>query len=217
MNNEKGLLYLIQPAELVGTSRYKIGYSRTNDLNKFRKDYKKGSRFLDIYEYDHSPLLVREIRNNFNNKFKLVAGRTYYEGNENDIKKNFNAIINNHALANNCNVNNVNNSNNLLYQLCSKTSNKTNTNTCLYSCSPYSTIYTNTYTTNPYTTNPYTTNPYTTNTYTTNPYTTNPCSKNICNGSLANYAYMHNIMYGEKCATMKKSHTNPNKSCLYNV
>jgi len=191
MNNDKGLLYLIQPAELVGTSRYKIGYSRTNDLNKFRKDYKKGSRFLDIYEYDHSPLLVREIRNNFNNKFKLVAGRTYYEGNENDIKKNFNAIINNHALANNCNannVNNVNNSNNLLYQLCSKT----NTKTCLYSCSPYSTIY-------------------------TSPYTTNPCSKNICNGSLANYAYMHNIMYGEKCATMKKSHTNPNKSCLYNV
>jgi hypothetical protein len=192
MNNEKGLLYLIQPAELVGTSRYKVGYSRTNDLNKFRKDYKKGSRFLDIYEYDHSPLLVREIRNNFNNKFKLVAGRTYYEGNENDIKKNFNAIINNHALANNCNANNVNNSNNLLYQLCSKTNNKTNNNTCLYSCSPYSTIY-------------------------TSPYTTNPCSKNICNGSLANYAYMHNIMYGEKCATMKKSHTDPNKSCLYNV
>jgi hypothetical protein len=197
MNNEKGLLYLIQPAELVGTSRYKIGYSRTNDLNKFRKDYKKGSRFLDIYEYDHSPLLVREIRNNFNNKFKLVAGRTYYEGNENDIKKNFNAIINNHALANNSNANNVNNSNNLLYQLCSKTNNKTNTNTCLYSCSPYSTIYTSP--------------------YTTNPYSSNPCSKNICNGSLANYAYMHNIMYGEKCATMKKSHTNPNKSCLYNV
>jgi hypothetical protein len=205
MINEKGLLYLIQPAELVGTSRYKIGYSKTNDLNKFRKDYKKGSRFLDIYEYDHSPLLVREIRNNFNNKFKLVAGRTYYEGNENDIKKNFNAIINNHALANNSNANNVNNvsnvnnSNNLLYQLCSKT----NTKTCLYSSS--------------YTSCPYTTNPYTTNPYTTNPYTTNQCSKNTCNGSLANYAYMHNIMYGENCLTMKKSHTNPNKSCLYNV
>jgi len=179
MINEKGLLYLIQPAELVGTSRYKIGYSRTNNLNKFRKDYKKGSRFLDIYEYDHSPLLVREIRNNFNNKFKLVAGRTYYEGNENDIKKNFNAIINSYALANN---NNVNNSNNLLYQLCSK--NKTKN--CQYSTSQYTSQY------------------------------TSPCSKKICNGSLANYAYMHNIMYGENCATMKKSHTNPNKSCLYN-
>ena len=93
MINDKGLLYLIQPAELVGTQRYKIGYSKNNDINKFRKDYKKGSRFLDIYEYDRSSLLVREIRNNFNNKFKLVAGRTYYEGNENDIKKNFNVVL----------------------------------------------------------------------------------------------------------------------------
>ena len=167
MINDKGLLYLIQPAELVGTSRYKIGYSKNNDLNKFRKDYKKGSRFLDIYEYDRSPLLVREIRNNFNTKFKLVAGRTYYEGNENDIKKNFNAIINNYALANN--------SNNLLLQLCSKTK----TNQC----------------------------------------TSNPCSKNACNGLLANYAYMHNIMYGENCVAIKKGVINPNnnnKYCLYN-
>lgn len=177
MINDKGLLYLIQPAELVGTSRYKIGYSKNNDLNKFRKDYKKGSRFLDIYEYDRSPLLVREIRNNFATKFKLVAGRTYYEGNENDIKKNFNAIINNYALANNINVNN---SNNLLLELCSKTK---------------------------------------TNPYTSNQYTSNPCSKNACNGSLANYAYMHNIMYGENCVAIKKGNINPNnnnKYCLYN-
>jgi len=117
MNNDKGLLYLIQPAELVGTQRYKIGYSKNNDITKFRKDYKKGSRFLDIYEYERSPLLVSEIRNNFNNKFKLVAGRTYYEGNETDIKKNFNAIISNYSNANNINSQNLiasTNSQNLL-------------------------------------------------------------------------------------------------------
>jgi hypothetical protein len=107
MNNDKGLLYLIQPAELVGTQRYKIGYSKNNDITKFRKDYKKGSRFLDIYEYERAPLLVSEIRNNFNNKFKLVAGRTYYEGNETDIKKNFNAIISNYNNANNINSQNL--------------------------------------------------------------------------------------------------------------
>jgi hypothetical protein len=112
MINDKGLLYLIQPAELVGTQRYKIGYSRNNDIDKFRRDYKKGSRFLDIYEYDRSPLLIREIRNNFNNKFKLVAGRTYYEGNENDIKKNFNTIIKNYSCANNINSQNIINNQN---------------------------------------------------------------------------------------------------------
>jgi hypothetical protein len=117
-------LYLIQPAELVGTQRYKIGYSKNNDITKFRKDYKKGSRFLDIYEYDNSPLLVREIRNNFNNKFKLVAGRTYYEGNETDIKKNFNAIISNYNNANNINSANLISSTNSNY--CNKYSSLTN-------------------------------------------------------------------------------------------
>ena len=132
MINDKGLLYLIQPAELVGTQRYKIGYSKNNDMTKFRKDYKKGSRFLDIYEYDRSPLLVREIRNNFNNKFKLVAGRTYYEGNENDIKKNFNAIINNYSYANNINSQNLiastsTNNRNLITSNTSNISNTSNT------------------------------------------------------------------------------------------
>ena len=125
MINDKGLLYLIQPAELVGTQRYKIGYSKNNDITKFRKDYKKGSRFLDIYEYERAPLLVREIRNNFNNKFKLVAGRTYYEGNETDIKKNFNAIISNYNNANNINSQNLitsTNSQNLLTSASASTS-----------------------------------------------------------------------------------------------
>ena len=123
MINDKGLLYLIQPAELVGTRRYKIGYSKNNDITKFRKDYKKGSRFLDIYEYERSPLLIREIRNDFNNKFKLVAGRTYYEGNENDIQKNFNTIINTYSSKNNINSQAIitNNSSKLPLQLCSKT------------------------------------------------------------------------------------------------
>ena len=128
MINDKGLLYLIQPAELVGTQRYKIGYSKNNDITKFRKEYKKGSRFLDIYEYDRSPLLVREIRNNFNNKFKLVAGRTYYEGNENEIKKNFNAIISDYSYNNNINSTNLLTSNTSCNLLTSNVSNVSNVN-----------------------------------------------------------------------------------------
>ena len=34
MSNDKGFVYLIQPAELVGTYRYKIGYSKNNDIYK---------------------------------------------------------------------------------------------------------------------------------------------------------------------------------------
>ena len=48
MNNKKGTIYLIQPAELVGTERYKIGCSAKNDLERCKKGYKKGTRFMDI-------------------------------------------------------------------------------------------------------------------------------------------------------------------------
>ena len=93
MNNEKGTIYLIQPAELVGTERYKIGCSAKNDLERCKKGYKKGTRFMDIRECDDPFAVEREVKTNFNNKFNLVAGKEYFEGNEADIKKEFNYIV----------------------------------------------------------------------------------------------------------------------------
>jgi hypothetical protein len=93
MNNEKGTIYLIQPAELVGTERYKIGCSTKNDLERCKKGYKKGTRFIDIRECDEPFALEREVKNRFNTKFKLVAGKEYFEGNEYDIKKEFNDVL----------------------------------------------------------------------------------------------------------------------------
>jgi hypothetical protein len=57
----------------------------------------------------------------------LVAGRTYYEGNETDIKKNFNAIISNYNNANNINSQNLITSQNLLT---STSASKYNSNYC---------------------------------------------------------------------------------------
>ncbi len=37
----KGIIYLIQPCELVGTSRYKIGCSRNPNLDRCKNGYKK--------------------------------------------------------------------------------------------------------------------------------------------------------------------------------
>lgn len=37
----KGIIYFIQPAEIVGTNRYKIGCSKNPDLNRCNKGYKK--------------------------------------------------------------------------------------------------------------------------------------------------------------------------------
>lgn len=36
-----GIIYLIQPAELVGTNRYKIGCSKKDDLSRLTTGYKK--------------------------------------------------------------------------------------------------------------------------------------------------------------------------------
>ena len=44
----KGIIYLIQPAELLGTNRYKIGCSGKNSLDRCKKGYKIGSRYLSI-------------------------------------------------------------------------------------------------------------------------------------------------------------------------
>jgi hypothetical protein len=93
MNNEKGTIYLIQPAELVGTERYKIGCSAKNDLERCKKGYKKGTRFIDIRECDDPFAVEREVKTRFNTKFKLIAGKEYFQGNEADIKKEFNDIV----------------------------------------------------------------------------------------------------------------------------
>jgi hypothetical protein len=93
MNNEKGTIYLIQPAELIGTDHYKIGCSAKNDFARCKKGYKKGTRYMDIRECDDPFAVEREVKIRFNFKFNLVAGKEYFKGNEADIKKEFNDVI----------------------------------------------------------------------------------------------------------------------------
>jgi hypothetical protein len=90
---EKGTIYLVQPAELVGTERYKIGCSAKNDLERCKKGYKKGTRFINIQECDDPFGVENEIKTRFNEKFRLVAGKEYFEGKEEDIKKEFVDVV----------------------------------------------------------------------------------------------------------------------------
>lgn len=90
-----GIIYLIQPAELVGTKRYKIGCSKKSTLDRVKKGYKKGTRYLHIAECEEPHKIESSIKTIFNDKFKLIAGHEYYEGDESDIKQEFINIINN--------------------------------------------------------------------------------------------------------------------------
>jgi len=96
-----GTIYLIQPAELVGTKRYKIGISNSNDLKRCKNGYKNGSRYLCICECINPPKLEKIIKNEFNIKFKLIAGHEYFEGNEMQIKLLFLQLFINYDISKN--------------------------------------------------------------------------------------------------------------------
>jgi len=90
----KGIIYLIQPAELINTNRYKIGCTKTPNLERCYKGYKKGSRYICIMECIDPLILENKIKEIFNDKFKLIAGNEYYEGDENEMYKLFIETIN---------------------------------------------------------------------------------------------------------------------------
>ncbi len=109
----KGIIYFVQPCELVGTNRYKIGCSNNTDLDRCRKGYKKGTRFLCIMECNEPFAVEKNIKKLFGEKFKLIAGREYFEGDENMMRDNFIKIVNEFINKNNqknidCQVDNDN-------------------------------------------------------------------------------------------------------------
>jgi len=79
--NSNGIIYLIQPSELVGTNRYKIGMSKNPNLDRC-KSYKKGSRYLFIMECTEPSVLELNMKQEFKKIFSLIAGTEYFEGNE---------------------------------------------------------------------------------------------------------------------------------------
>jgi len=98
----KGIIYLIQPCELVGTNRYKIGCSKDTSLNRVQNGYKKGTRYLYIGECNEPLILERKIINEFNQKFKLIAGKEYFEGKEEEILNSFlNIVLKKYSLVQN--------------------------------------------------------------------------------------------------------------------
>ena len=87
-----GIIYLVQPCELVGTQRYKIGMSSKNDLSRIRS-YKNGSRYISIMECENYLIVERLLKKEFDIKFKKIAGREFYEGDEQEMLDIFIEIV----------------------------------------------------------------------------------------------------------------------------
>lgn len=83
-----GTLYFIQPAELVGTNRYKIGCSAKNDMIRCRS-YRVGTRYLMIVECPHPFQVEAILIKQFESRFPRVAGKEYFEGDEREMRRLF--------------------------------------------------------------------------------------------------------------------------------
>lgn len=94
--SEEGLIYLIQPGDLIGTQRYKIGMSHTPALTRTKKYGIKESRFLCDMTCKEPLVLERKIIKIFKQKFKLLSGREFFEGDENQILNTFVSIAMEH-------------------------------------------------------------------------------------------------------------------------
>lgn len=90
-----GIVYFIQPSELVGTNRYKIGCSKQNNLNRCRS-YRKGSRYICIQECQNPLTAESKIKQFFSRYHTLIAGREYFEGDETDMLYDFMRIVYQH-------------------------------------------------------------------------------------------------------------------------
>jgi hypothetical protein len=84
-----GILYLVQPAELIGTQRFKIGCSQQHKLYRLTNGYKIGTKYLCIMESPHVRKIEHEIKSIFNHKFILIAGTEYFEGDQSLMLKTF--------------------------------------------------------------------------------------------------------------------------------
>lgn len=85
------IVYLIQPAEYIGTSCYKIGYSRQHGITRM-KAYQKGTRFLCIHETEYPCILEKRIIERFNEMFDLACGKEYFRGDEMQMYDEFEAL-----------------------------------------------------------------------------------------------------------------------------
>ena len=88
-----GIVYLIQPSELVGTDRYKIGCSNSPTLKRCQTGYRNGTRYICIMECDEPMKVETELKKAFGDRFKLIAGTEFFQGDEFEMLNLFFQIV----------------------------------------------------------------------------------------------------------------------------
>ena len=89
-----GIVYLVQPVQLVDTDRYKLGCSRESGTKRVDVGYNDGT-VVHIVEHVDNPFEVeRTLVQRFNELFRCVGGREYFAGDIKQMLKCFKTITN---------------------------------------------------------------------------------------------------------------------------
>ena len=88
-----GIVYLIQPSVLKGTSRYKIGCSKSSDFTRLQNGYRSGTKVLIVSGTTNPHKLENSIKKEFDKNFHNYSGRVFYEGDGNMMFKLFTEIV----------------------------------------------------------------------------------------------------------------------------
>ena len=87
-----GIVYFIQPAEHVGTDRYKLGCSRESCTRRVDLGYNDGT-VVHLVEHVGDPFEVeRALVRRFNERFTRVGGREFFAGDVKQMLKCFKAV-----------------------------------------------------------------------------------------------------------------------------
>lgn len=79
--SSEGIVYLIQPSELVGTERYKLGCSGKSSTQRLNA-YKKGTRVLCVNLVKKPYFVEKKLKESFLQEFDVVAGNEYFITND---------------------------------------------------------------------------------------------------------------------------------------
>lgn len=88
----KGAVYLIQPVELIGTDRYKVGYCNLNTVEVIKSNIKDAA-IICLISVDNPIEVDKQIIKEFSSKFLLQAGRKYFRGNAIEMYSTFSKIV----------------------------------------------------------------------------------------------------------------------------
>lgn len=88
-----GINYLIQPVELLGTDRYKIGTSSSLDGKRVIKGYNNNTDIICILKSNNHRETEYIIKNKFSELYELVGGNETFKGDIINMTKTFIEII----------------------------------------------------------------------------------------------------------------------------